>query len=496
MNRPTFNVLAEPWIPVIRLDGKRENLGILPCLGQAHEIREIRDPSPIIEFGLYRLLVAFVLDALVMADKRPEDPIDLNELIAAGKFDCDLLGRYANDCGEVFDLFHPDRPFMQSGEASGEEKSVFDPYPLLPTGANVTHFAHGDQDQHGLSNDEAARLLVAISPFNVKVKTGSPRTIVGDPPLYSLPIGHSLFESVVLNLPMPSNQFTDQDERNIGPIWRTPLCAEPIRTTPTQSFTWPCRFVRLVPSDERIQQMHNVKGLKSLRTWVDPSCAVFFGDDKVRHYRLEERLPLWVDAGPLGVMGKGTSRDSRNWKFVRPEVVSTALETLKAPICVIRYYGWRTDQAKVYEWQRSVLHIPVKLALHVRLAAVLMEELGKANSSSGALRDGLRALYPRGAKGKKDPLGCTTSRCERMFWLRLEREFGPLMSRLAELPENAPDTPSMIEGARNPWREAIRKIAEEQFESAAKDMDADSDALERHVRARAMLTKDLRKILE
>ncbi|MBL8065520.1 MAG: type I-E CRISPR-associated protein Cse1/CasA, partial [Chthonomonadaceae bacterium] len=74
MNRPTFNVLTEPWIPVIRLDGTRDELGILPCLEQAHELREIRDPSPIIEFGLYRLLVAFVLDALVMADKRPEDP--------------------------------------------------------------------------------------------------------------------------------------------------------------------------------------------------------------------------------------------------------------------------------------------------------------------------------------------------------------------------------------------------------------------------------------
>ncbi|MBL8065521.1 MAG: type I-E CRISPR-associated protein Cse1/CasA, partial [Chthonomonadaceae bacterium] len=409
----------------------------------------------------------------------------------------DLLGRYAIDCGEVFDLFHPDRPFMQSSEPPGEEKSVFDPYPLLPTGVNVTHFAHGNQHQHGLSHDEAARLLVAISPFNVKVKTGSPKTIVGDPPIYSLPIGHNLFESVVLNLPMPSNQFTGQDERSIGPVWRTPLSSEPLRTTPTQSFTWPCRFVRLVPSGERIQLMYNGKGFRSLPRWVDPSCAVFFGDDKVRHYRLEEGAPLWVDAGPLGMMREGTtSRWSKKWKFARPAVVSTALEALAAPICTIRFYGWRTDQAKVYEWQRSELHIPVRIALNGRLAAILMEELGKANSVSRALRDGLRALYPREAKGNKDALGCTTSRCERMFWQRLEREFAPLMSRFAELPDNAPDTPSMIENARKPWREAIGKAAIEQFEASAKDMDADSDALERQVRARDELNNTLRKVLE
>ena len=55
MNHVSFNVLTEPWMPVIRLDGSRDQLGILSCLEQSHNLREIRDPAPIIEFGLYRL---------------------------------------------------------------------------------------------------------------------------------------------------------------------------------------------------------------------------------------------------------------------------------------------------------------------------------------------------------------------------------------------------------------------------------------------------------
>lgn len=84
MSRPSFDVLTEPWIPVVRLDGAADELGILPCLEQAHHIGEIKDPSPIVEFGIYRLLVAFVLDALVLAGRRPEDEHDLRDLLSQG----------------------------------------------------------------------------------------------------------------------------------------------------------------------------------------------------------------------------------------------------------------------------------------------------------------------------------------------------------------------------------------------------------------------------
>ena len=34
MIRPSFDVLGEPWIPVVRLDGAADEFGILRCLSR------------------------------------------------------------------------------------------------------------------------------------------------------------------------------------------------------------------------------------------------------------------------------------------------------------------------------------------------------------------------------------------------------------------------------------------------------------------------------
>ncbi|MGH7441487.1 MAG: type I-E CRISPR-associated protein Cse1/CasA, partial [bacterium] len=79
MKQPSFDVVTEPWIPVVRHDHSSVELGIRACLEQAHQFQEIHHDSPLVEFGLYRLLVAFVLDAL--GDEKPEDAEDLKKLL-------------------------------------------------------------------------------------------------------------------------------------------------------------------------------------------------------------------------------------------------------------------------------------------------------------------------------------------------------------------------------------------------------------------------------
>lgn len=497
MSRPSFNVLTEPWIPVIRVDGSREEVGIMPCLRQAHEIREIRDPSPIVEFGLYRLLVAFVLDALIMADQRPEDPMDLRELIREGSFPPTILDEYVAACGDVFDLFDPDRPFLQDPRATGEAKSTFDFYPVFPTGANVVHFAHQTSADQVLSATEYARQLTSVSPFNVKVKTGSPRTIVGDPPVYALPAGNTLFETILLNVPLPRPTFTRQQERDLGPLWRTCPNADQATTTPCQSFTWPCRSLCCEePKSGLVTAIRNAKGLSALRDWQDPSSAVFLGDDKTRHLRIEEGHPLWLDAGPLALLRSGVCRRwSKERAFVGPEVVANASEAISDADLRIRFYGLRTDQAKVFEWTKAAFRIPVALRQRPRVGALVMDELSKVDTCAWELRSKIRQLYPREGAGNKSALGNISSQCERAFWQQLEQQLQPLMIAFARLSDNAPDDPDLIKATAKPWREAIERTIKEQFERAAKDMDSDSDALERQVRARGRLHNSLRKHL-
>jgi CRISPR type I-E-associated protein CasA/Cse1 len=508
MTVASFNVLTEPWIPVVRPNGSSDEMGIVECLERAHELREIRDPAPTVEFGIYRLLVAFVLDMLILADQRPEDPLDLRVLLQAGRFDSAAIADYVNRCGDVFDLFSPQRPFLQNPNAGGEEKSVFDFFPVFPSGANVVHFAHQRSSDQIATPAEMVRLLTTVSPFNVKVKTGQPRTIVGDPPVYALPVGDSVFSTLVLNLPLPDPRFTLADELKTGPVWRSIPTEGQSGTAPAQSLTWPCRRVKLSLPDAtgHVKSITNETGLKALAFWKDPSCAIFEGDGKTRHLRLQTSRPLWLDAGPLSLLAEGSVKRGKNdWVFVRPEVVSTALSAEQGGNLRVRFYGWRTDQAKVYEWIVCQWAVPSKLALSLRLGSLVHLELQRAESAARALHTGVLGLAPefereekkvrnRKAWDKREMRGLA-DRCERAYWQRLEPEFRPLMAAFAALEPDAPDDLELVQATAAGWRKAIRSNALEQFESAARDMDADGDALERQVKARNRLTFRLKEVL-
>ena len=84
MLKNKYNVIDEPWIPLIDLDGNCKELGLRDVLLQAHTVREIRDPMPTVEFGLYRLLTALVLD---IHDFGGDDLYTLGDRFDNGSFD-------------------------------------------------------------------------------------------------------------------------------------------------------------------------------------------------------------------------------------------------------------------------------------------------------------------------------------------------------------------------------------------------------------------------
>lgn len=55
-----FNLIDEPWIPCIALDGQSIEYGIRDTLLKAHELREICDDSPLVTVALHRLLLAIL----------------------------------------------------------------------------------------------------------------------------------------------------------------------------------------------------------------------------------------------------------------------------------------------------------------------------------------------------------------------------------------------------------------------------------------------------
>ena len=87
--RVSFNVLNDPWIPVVALNGSREILGIRETLQRAPELKEISAVSPLEEYSIYRFLSVFLMDAL-----RPEDLDTIEELLEEETFDMEQIEAY------------------------------------------------------------------------------------------------------------------------------------------------------------------------------------------------------------------------------------------------------------------------------------------------------------------------------------------------------------------------------------------------------------------
>ena len=500
MNRPFFDVLTEPWIPVIRLDGSRDELGILPCLEQSHESLEIRDPAPIIEFALYRLMVAFVLDALILANRRPEDPLDLKSLIEDGCFDTCMIHNYIEHCGDVFDLFHPERPFLQTKMDKAKPKPLAGMFPAVPSGTNANHWHHRREDDLVVSCQVATRLLTTIAPFMTAGGAGLSPSINGAPAIYALPMGTNLFKTIVLNIPL-----RNQDSGDGVIAWRSKCSPgqERSQATMVEALTWRPRQIQLVPEFGNdigliVREMKFDKGDSTRLTWIDPSLAYRYDKDKTIPIRMRENRPLWRDAGPLLLLNESEfGRNEKKISFRRPDVVEQAFElTDTGDPLVIQVYGMRTDmKMKVFEWAKSAWSVPSDLGRSTRLGSLVQHELDRAERAAYGLRISIKALYPAEGAGNKEALGCIIDRCERAYWQRLEPNLHPLMNTFAALDPNAPDKPALIATISTDWREGIRRYALELFEFAAKDMDADGDALERQVHARTRLKNTLRKVL-
>src|SRR5262245_3092961 len=108
-----YDLLTKPWVPCIGPGGQPKVVGLIDALVRAHELRAVRDASPVVTYGLYRLLLALALDLFA-----PRGKAEWLALFRPGRFDRASLLQFRDRYADRFDLFHPTRPFYQSGNSS------------------------------------------------------------------------------------------------------------------------------------------------------------------------------------------------------------------------------------------------------------------------------------------------------------------------------------------------------------------------------------------
>jgi CRISPR system Cascade subunit CasA len=249
-------------VPVVQ-GGTRREVSLREALRTAHTIDGLATDTALDAVAVFRQVL---LPAVLHAFDVPRDTREWADRFARGRLDPNTVERYCDEHAPRFDLFHPTRPFAQIGglrTVNGGVKPVSVLLPAVASGNTVPLFsARTDADPPALTAAQAARAVLVAHCFDTAgLKSGAaddPRVIrgttTGNPtgPLGQLgvviPVGATLFETLMLNVPV----LPDGLPRGDRPQWAGPVLDPTWRSEgrPTgilDLLTWQSRRIRLVP---------------------------------------------------------------------------------------------------------------------------------------------------------------------------------------------------------------------------------------------------------
>ncbi len=351
-----MNLLDDPWIPV-RIDDHHTELSGRDAVLRSAEIQQLDvDVPTMLPVLLRQFLLPLVMDAmgaprsaaewqrwmraftdgsLLHSDERLEADGRVRDEWASTRRAA-LLG-YFTEHHDRFELFHPVYPFAQVAglrTAKDDTKSVSLLIPSIASGNNVPLFSGrtGD-DPLPLRPAEAARWLLHAHCWDTAaIKTGAKGDeqvkggkTTGNPtgPLGQLgmvlPVGRTLAETVVLNLPILHDGLSEDDR----PQWRrapwTPAWRSAHATGPLQLLTWQSRRIRLhtadTPDGTRVTSVVVAAGDRLLQTPPFEPHTTWNADQKpksgappLRPRRHMSGRSAWRGLDALLALGEGTTK--------------------------------------------------------------------------------------------------------------------------------------------------------------------------------------------
>ena len=261
----SFDLVAEPWLPVRLVDGTPAVVSLRDALVRAHELVGFDLEFPTQEPALLRLLLAVCYRAFA----GPVDDAQWRVLWDAPQLPAPAIDAYLEQWRPRFDLFSGATPFFQSPglEPAGKDglKTANKLVAHAPSGNNVPVFTPiTDATGFVLAPAEAARWLVERHGWgtasdktgardNPKVKAGKDTPGIGHLAWigFVAPIGRTLRETLLLNLIPWQHTNLLRGGPADRPAWeRDPLGAARVTRPPDgvcDLFTWQGRRIRLHP---------------------------------------------------------------------------------------------------------------------------------------------------------------------------------------------------------------------------------------------------------
>ncbi|GAA2136843.1 type I-E CRISPR-associated protein Cse1/CasA [Kitasatospora kazusensis] len=239
---PTYNLFDEPWIPVRwapETDGPLpEAVGLRELLLRSHEITQVAIALPPALSGLYRILYAITARITKLDEAGPGSWAHRRrDLTDEGQLDGDAVQEFAQSNRLRFDLFDPERPFLQDPRLAHEcdganTAGVNKLITTRPSGNNHAWFRHVCDNAPDLPSAAEAALHLMVWHYYGPSGRCSSRTVSTTKaanalagPLRSTlsyhPEGNTLFETLLAGLPEPGS--TVRRSRDLCPWERDDL---------------------------------------------------------------------------------------------------------------------------------------------------------------------------------------------------------------------------------------------------------------------------------
>ncbi len=402
-----YDVTVEPWIPVRMLDGKRKMVSLLELFKEAHEIEQLDRLNAMEEYSVYRFLTLFL-----MAVYLPEDAIDVEEILDYGKIDMLKVDDYLAVCrqeGVSFDLFDEKRPFLQSPYDANYDKdsniksiAVLDS--TVPSGNNPVHFDHTLEDNAVMPVDKAVRCLLAAQIFCTSAAQGYPSNVNGAPPLFFIPKGRSLFETLILSLqPVKKKKIANKCDLE---LWRNPRVVVPKEKVEKVSvfygMLFPSRRIRLIDEGGTLlkkcyfQQGLNFNGYDS---WTDFHVAYYF-DKKGRHsIKPSMAKELWRNLGTVYSLAHQNASANNVLSVVKQyEEIMVNKDRAEMPMLS---FGAVTNQSAYLDLQRGELLLNTGIANSIEKVDTVKDAIKKTEEVADFLAKALIMLV-RNIVDRKD----------------------------------------------------------------------------------------------
>lgn len=467
----SFNLLQEPWIPVVKDNWEYQELSLLDFFRTWQNLREIQADNPPTTLAIYRLLLAIMHSAY-------EGPKNIDDWEKIQLDDGKKAIEYLEKWRDRFDIFHPEYPFMQD-LALTEDKAV--PIFALHTMSTSTVFSHEHEfSGYTISLPEAARLLVRLQSVDITSlrafypkQTSGNRSAVNTPTINNanvLIVGRNLKSTLMLNL-MQYNLGIDKPAALMPgtkdlPSWEVSYAGKPTISIPNayiSYLTYPWRRLNLFRRGDLVDRIAITMGnsLPNDLPFKQWECGLAFKDDKP--IRISPKRQLWRNAHSFI-----RSADTESCPQIVEWVAKLAAEEgLVDKLINLQIFGMCADKAKPLAWSVDRFAVPTIYIQDKKLSQRLKDAVDFAEEHRQIFRYGgdspynaLAKIFNPNASAKKlleeSEKLMKSLDGESRYWSTLDPIF---LKLLEELPKNKEE----IEDKLLAWKKVVQRAASNAF---------------------------------